>query len=80
MNKNLFGTVLLAVTVSFSCTPKKADQQASSAGADLDRTSLPIKEPIRPTYKELDVRNTYSAGQVRGKSTQRCTQCGGYIN
>lgn len=26
-------------------------------GQELDRTSLPIKEPVRKTYKELDVRN-----------------------
>ena len=26
-------------------------------GQELDRTSLPIKEPVRPTYKELDARN-----------------------
>ena len=57
MNKNLFGSMLLAVTVAISCTPKKAEQQVASAGDGLDRTSLPIKEPIRPTYKELDVRN-----------------------
>jgi len=40
-----------------SCTQKKADQQVAVAGDGLDRTELPIKEPIRPTYKELDARN-----------------------
>jgi arylsulfatase A-like enzyme len=40
-----------------SCTQKTADQQVAVAGDGLDRTELPIKEPIRPTYKELDVRN-----------------------
>ncbi len=68
MNKNLFGLLLLSMTVSFSCTPKKADQQASSAGADLDRTSLPIKEPIRPVYKELDVRNTTAPARFEVKA------------
>jgi len=30
---------------------------AVSAGEKLDRTTLPIQEPERPTYSELDVRN-----------------------
>ena len=30
---------------------------AASAQEKLDRTSLPIQEPERPTYSELDVRN-----------------------
>jgi arylsulfatase A-like enzyme len=57
MNKNLFSLLLLAITVSISCNQKKAGQPVSSAADGLDRTSLPIKEPSRPTNKELDVRN-----------------------
>ena len=49
----LFAGLLLS-----GCTQKKADQPAVATSADgLDRTSLPIKEPVRPTYKELDARN-----------------------
>ena len=49
----LFAGLLLS-----GCTQKKADQPAVATSADgPDRTSLPIKEPIRPTYTELDARN-----------------------
>ena len=49
----LFAGLLLS-----GCAQKKADQPAVATSADgLDRTSLPIKEPVRPTYKELDARN-----------------------
>ena len=49
----LFAGLLLS-----GCTQKKADQPAVATPADgPDRTSLPIKEPIRPTYTELDARN-----------------------
>jgi len=37
---------------------KKAEPTAATDNADgFDRTSLPIKEPIRQTFKELDARN-----------------------
>ncbi|PWA08732.1 arylsulfatase [Flavobacterium laiguense] len=31
--------------------------QAQNTTSEFDRTTLPIKEPVRQTYKELDVRN-----------------------
>ncbi len=34
-----------------------AQAQQANKGYEYDRTSLPIKEPARQTYKELDVRN-----------------------
>jgi arylsulfatase A-like enzyme len=40
--------------VNFSC--KQQTKQATD-GDEFDRTSLPIKEPTRQTYTELDVRN-----------------------
>lgn len=40
-----------------ACERKKTEPTVvSSTVAGLDRTSLPIKEPVRATYKELDVR------------------------
>ncbi len=57
MTKNFLGLIMLAGMVLFSCTPKKADQKASSPGDGLDRTVLPIREPARPVITELDVRN-----------------------
>ncbi|MBN2174330.1 MAG: sulfatase-like hydrolase/transferase [Bacteroidales bacterium] len=43
----------------YGCTQApKTETVPATIGADgIDRTVLPIKEPIRPTYKELDVRN-----------------------
>jgi len=68
MNKNLFGLVILAMIFAISCTQKTTDQPVSSAGDEFDRTSLPIKEPTRPTYKELDVRNTTAPARFEVKA------------
>jgi arylsulfatase A-like enzyme len=57
MNKNLFGLLMLMGIIAFSCTQKKPDKPVGAAGDGIDRTVLPIKEPTRPLYKELDVRN-----------------------
>lgn len=57
--KNLL-FIFLAAGVISSCTMRSTpDEQASrfDAGGQVDRTVLPIKEPPRPTYTELDVRN-----------------------
>ena len=37
---------------------------------ELDRSSLPIKEPIRKTYSELDVRNATSPPRFEVKAPQ----------
>jgi arylsulfatase A-like enzyme len=54
-------TLLLSVVFSglalISCTQKKPDKLPAASGDVLDRTTLPIREPIRPLYKELDARN-----------------------
>jgi arylsulfatase len=57
MKKTLFTLLFFAGFLLFSCTQKKAEQPVENAGDGMDRTVLPIKEPIRPTYKELDARN-----------------------
>lgn len=51
--------VLMAIAVlSFGCTQENATSNTSATPADgLDRTILPIVEPKRQTYKEMDVRN-----------------------
>ncbi|HEX3232319.1 MAG TPA: sulfatase-like hydrolase/transferase, partial [Pyrinomonadaceae bacterium] len=54
--------VLIAVAAScFGCSQQPAGPTASNTadtGSDkLDRTILPIVEPQRQTYKELDARN-----------------------
>lgn len=53
-------TVLILGVVLFSCTqaPKTETAPAATvAGDGIDRTTLPIKEPVRQTSKELDARN-----------------------
>ncbi len=53
-------TVLILGVVLFSCTqaPKtETAPVATVAGDGIDRTTLPVKEPVRPKYKELDARN-----------------------
>jgi arylsulfatase len=58
MKKKSFVLMLFAGLLLSGCTQKTADQPAVATSADgPDRTSLPIKEPIRPTYTELDARN-----------------------
>ena len=46
--------VLLFCLVNDSC---KQQAKQENKGDEFDRTSLPIKEPVRKTYTELDVRN-----------------------
>lgn len=48
MIQNIKSFMFIAVATAFS---------GHGIGQELDRTSLPIKEPIRQTYTELDVRN-----------------------
>jgi arylsulfatase A-like enzyme len=50
----LSGLLLTFCLVNLSC--KQQAKQATN-GDEFDRTSLPIKEPVRQTYTELDVRN-----------------------
>ena len=51
--------VLIAIAaLSFGCTQENATSNTVATSADgLDRTILPIAEPKRQTYKELDARN-----------------------
>jgi arylsulfatase A-like enzyme len=57
INKNVFGLIMLAGIVPYSCAQKRADQPAVASEDGLDRSVLPIREPARPSYKELDARN-----------------------
>ena len=53
-------TVLILGVVLFSCTqtPKTETAPAATvAGDGIDRTALPVKAPLNPTFKQLDVRN-----------------------
>lgn len=57
MKNNLISlTATLAFLVCMACETKKPEP-VTSTGDGIDRTSLPIKEPARQTYTELDARN-----------------------
>src|SRR4029079_2984334 len=65
--------VLIAMTVfAFACTQQGNEGTTSSNTASdaLDRTSLPIKEPARQTYKELDARNAKAPARWEVKAPQ----------
>src|SRR5918993_3257501 len=51
--------VMVIYLTSCTQTPKPAESATTepAVAGELDRTTLPIKEPIRETYKELDARN-----------------------
>jgi len=65
--------VLIAMTVfAFACTQQGNEGTTSSNTASdaLDRTSLPIKEPARQIYKELDARNAKAPPRWEVKAPQ----------
>ena len=50
--------LITIAALSFGCSQENATSNAAATSADgLDRTILPIAEPKRQTYKELDARN-----------------------
>jgi arylsulfatase len=46
----------LACSFAAACTSRSATLEVRASAGELDRTVLPIQEPPRPTYSELDVR------------------------
>ena len=54
-----------------SCTTTEEGEKTSSER--IDRTVLPIKEPIPPTSSELDVRNVKVPPQFKVEAPKRCT-------
>src|SRR5688572_11246435 len=63
--KGSFRAMSIALTVALAGTCAQAQNDpiqpvaatSTSGAAVLDRTVLPIQEPVRPTYSELDARN-----------------------
>ncbi len=59
-NGLIFIVSVLVMSAMFSCTPNQdanKEQSKVQTNDKLDRTVLPLKEPIPPLYSELDVRN-----------------------
>jgi len=57
MNKLLMPLLFGAFFCACNNQPKTENGTSTKAGGGLDRTVLPIREPRRQTYKELDARN-----------------------
>ncbi len=57
MNKLLMPLLFSAFLCACNNQPKTENTASVNATGELDRTVLPIKEPKRQTYKELDARN-----------------------
>ncbi len=70
MKKNAVVLIMLAGLLLVACTPKKADQPVVSLNDSYDRTVLPVKEPLRPTYSELDVRNVTAPPRFEVKAPE----------
>ncbi len=51
-------SLLLIAFVLCVMNAKAQNKPAKPVQAEPDRSSLPIREPARPSYKDLDVRNT----------------------
>jgi arylsulfatase len=61
---------MMAGVFAFSCTQKKVVETSVTGADGMDRTVLPIKEPARPTYKELDARNATAPPRFEVKAPQ----------
>jgi arylsulfatase len=70
MIRNFYGLLMATGIIAISCSQKKPEQPLAAAGDGMDRTILPIKEPIRPLYKELDVRNAKAPARFEVKAPE----------
>ena len=62
----------LVATIGCGGSPQQGQTSTSSAAAgELDRTVLPIAEPTRQTYKELDARNAKPPARFEVKAPSR---------
>jgi arylsulfatase len=71
LSRSIALLVLIAMAaLLYSCTQpgNEGTTPSGTASGELDRTVLPIKEPIRQTYKELDVRNAKAPARFEVKA------------
>lgn len=72
MKMNFSQFVMLIALVAFTaCNPQKNESATTSAAEGPDRTSLPVKEPARPRYSDLDVRNTTPPSRFEVKAPEK---------
>ena len=60
--------ILLGIVLIQSCT--SMEEADNKTGDEVDRTVLPIKEPKRPTYTELDARNVQPPARFEVKAPE----------
>ena len=60
--------ILLGILLIQSCTSMEEGDRTT--GDEFDRTILPIKEPKRPTYTELDARNVQPPARFEVKAPE----------
>jgi len=53
-----------------SCETRQATPPVEATGNIVDRTALPIKEPVRPVYTELDVRDATAPERFEVKAPE----------
>ncbi len=72
LSSQIVWLMLIAIAaLTFGCSqPANEGTTASTSGDGLDRTVLPIKEPVRQTYKELDARNAKAPARWEVKAPQ----------
>src|SRR3954467_4322553 len=66
-------TAIGVLTVLHSCDQKSSTPTIIAGSTDkgeMDRTILPIKEPVRQTYKELDARNAKAPARWEVKAPE----------
>lgn len=71
MNKDLLKLLPIPgiLTLAGGCA-RNVETQTSAGSKQPDRTVLPIKEPARPTYTELDVRNATAPARWEVKAPE----------
>ncbi len=66
MTRSLLGMAVMGCALGLL-----ASQALAAEPGPLDRTILPIQEPARPLYKEIDARNVTDAAALRGQGARR---------
>jgi arylsulfatase A-like enzyme len=67
--KKIYFFALLTIVLGCNQSPPKSDPiDSKTATGDIDRTMLPIREPLRVTYKELDARNAKAPARFEVKA------------
>jgi arylsulfatase A-like enzyme len=68
MKRTLLTFAFFAGLLLVSCSQKKTDNPATAAGDGLDRTSLPIREPVYAADTTLDARNAKAPARFEVKA------------